>query len=171
MGGAVRESRTLGSAGQRLFPPLPHLRPCSFRRPGLDSSLNKQIIPEQAASVCLRPSRCCIGTLFAKHSLGFCGLRFGPSHFSLGLLQTPEARGSPRALRMTWGPGRAPAGQSPAPPPLLTEKVRGSDYELSRCGARLDETRTPGLSSRHAGLQTPGTSRLRPRPPALHREG
>lgn len=114
------ELASLGPCALRaaLFPPLPHLRPHASQHPRLDSPLNKQIAPEQASSVCFLPARarCCIGTLFAKHSLGFCGLGFGPSHFSLRLFQTPE-------LRMTWCPGRPGrwGGQSAALLLLLTE--------------------------------------------------
>lgn len=58
----------------------------------------------QTSGLCLLPAQCCIGILFARHSLGFCGLGFGPSHFSLGAASWPKGKERPQSAEAAMGP-------------------------------------------------------------------
>lgn len=143
---------------------LPHLTPphptffsaLSSSQTGL---LQEQADHSQTSGLCLLPARCCIGILFAKHSLGFCGLGFGPSRFSLQAASWPKGK-----ERLPWGPaglrGQALLSHQP-------EKAQGrvpglptvDRPSLSICPPQTQaghyeaEGRSPGFSSPGTGWQ------------------
>lgn len=128
--------------------------------------LHEQADHSHTSGLCLLPALCCIGISFARHSLGFCGLGFGPSHFSLGAASWPKGKGRPQSAEVAMGGPRLGRGAPRASPATLRGRPRAEFTGFPLWRRLRGRGQIPGAPSPSARLQTPGGSLLKPRAPA-----